>query len=242
MNFVILCLVTHLLPPAVAEIKSPMRTLPTASAPTSPNNPSLGTEPKVPAKGFSKSSLKVSSNSSANTLSKTSSPKPSSNPKAPFTPPNEERLDKAIAEAEKKLREGKMNKYASTSVSKTQTSVDTQIEVRQNKGGDLIQATNTALEKAATPTVQTHSQFVEQAHAGLVRDALAVFYHECGFYPDALDKLMQPTEQQPSCLHGTKQAPLANTPQNRDTIEKLTYLPYGYDDFEISLRLYWTRD
>lgn len=90
--------------------------------------------------------------------------------------------------------------------------------------------------------VQTKSQFVEQQHAGLIRDALAVFYHECGFYPDTLDKLFQTTEQQPSCLHGTKQAPLANTPQNRDTIERLTYMPFGYDDFEISLRLFWTRE
>lgn len=97
-------------------------------------------------------------------------------------------------------------------------------------------------ERLVPPAAQTHSQFVEQAHAGLVRDALAVFYHECGFYPDTLDKLLRPTEQQPSCLHGTRQAPLADNPQNQDTLQKLTYMPFGYDDFELSIRLYWTRE
>ncbi len=89
---------------------------------------------------------------------------------------------------------------------------------------------------------ETKTQFVEQKDAGLIRDALGVFYSQCGFYPDQLDKLFEPTELQPSCLHGTKQAPLKPTPQNKNTIAQLSYTPFGYDDFELSIRLYWTRE
>lgn len=96
--------------------------------------------------------------------------------------------------------------------------------------------------KAPTGVVETKSQFVEQKDVGLVRDALAVFYQECGFYPDSLERLTQPTEKQASCLHGSKQAPLSDTARMQETLKKLIYMPYGYDDFELSVRLFWTRD
>lgn len=85
-------------------------------------------------------------------------------------------------------------------------------------------------------------QFVEQKDASLVRDALGVYYHDCGFYPDTLEKLFIPTKQQQICQHGTDIPPLASTPENKVTITKLTYVPFGYDDFELSVKLYWTRD
>lgn len=106
----------------------------------------------------------------------------------------------------------------------------------------LVATLTPAKPETFNKVVQTKSQFVEQKDAGLVRDAISVFYNECGFYPDELEKLLQPTEKQPSCLHGTKQAPLKNSTENRSIIEKLTYVPFGYDDFELSLKLFWTRD
>jgi hypothetical protein len=93
-----------------------------------------------------------------------------------------------------------------------------------------------------------HSNWVEYKKVDQIRKSLARYYTECGFYPEDLTKLTEQTAHDKDCKSfGSKEArrwppPLPDTRENRETMEHLIYMPYGYHDYELSMRLFWTRD
>ncbi len=87
-----------------------------------------------------------------------------------------------------------------------------------------------------------NSNFVDRKEAEKVRDALGKYYEACGVFPDQLGRLLEPNTKQPDCPNGVPKALLEPTAVNKDTVSKLTYTPFGYQDYEVGLRLFWTRD
>lgn len=87
-----------------------------------------------------------------------------------------------------------------------------------------------------------HSGWVDRAQADEVRVALDRYFAICGQYPDQLAQLFESTTKSQDCPSGTGEVPMKDTATNRDTVAKLTYMPFGYQDYELSVRLFWTRD
>lgn len=93
-----------------------------------------------------------------------------------------------------------------------------------------------------------HSNWIERKQIDKVRKALQRYYTECGFYPEDLAKLFDLTANDKNCRSfGIKDAkrwpaPLQDIRENREAVERLNYTPFGYHDYELSMRVFWTRD
>jgi hypothetical protein len=93
-----------------------------------------------------------------------------------------------------------------------------------------------------------HSGWIERKQVEQIRKSLQRYYSECGFYPEKLDNLFEITANEKSCrssgVKGANKwpAPLKDSSENREAVASLQYTPYGYHDYELSIRLLWTRD
>ena len=105
----------------------------------------------------------------------------------------------------------------------------------------LHEATARGLDDEAL-IARTKTCFVSQQEAGAVKAALEKFYLACGFFPDQLDQLLEPPSEQQDCRSGEKNAFLPATWVNKELLKKFTYTPFGYNDYELSTRLFWTQD
>ncbi len=85
------------------------------------------------------------------------------------------------------------------------------------------------------------SNYVDRKEAEKIRVALEQYYEACAVFPDQLDRLFEPASKQPDCPNGVK-ALLEPSAVNKDTVSKLVYTPFGYQDYELGMRLFWTRD
>lgn len=92
-----------------------------------------------------------------------------------------------------------------------------------------------------TLAARTQTNFVNQKEVKVVQVALEKFYVSCGYFPDQLDRLMDSQTAPQNCRSPLREPPLAPTAVHRDLISRLNYTPYGYDDYELSLRLVWTQ-
>jgi len=84
------------------------------------------------------------------------------------------------------------------------------------------------------------SNWVDRDQVDQIRKSLDFYYTDCGHYPDNLEILFEPPKK-PLCHNEGGDPPLASNSTNRDTVSKLIYTPYGYQDYELSIRLFTTR-
>lgn len=90
---------------------------------------------------------------------------------------------------------------------------------------------------------QTHayeSTWVDREQAEQVAKALDHFYNQCGQFPDALEKLFE-VPVKGECDRPGGEPALKTTNTNRDTVSKMRYTPFGYHDYELTVRLFGTR-
>jgi hypothetical protein len=92
-----------------------------------------------------------------------------------------------------------------------------------------------------TPIQAQNSNWVERKQIERIQLALHKYSADCGFFPEDLSKLLEPSTKERECRNPRKTATLKDTPENRETVERLIYIPYGYHDYELSMRLYWTQ-
>lgn len=112
------------------------------------------------------------------------------------------------------------------------------VTMPSNRNSAMETAPNKPLDEILA--ARTSTNFVPAKDVQRVRLALEKFYLSCGYFPDQLERLLDAQTAPQNCKTPLKEPALAATIANRDLISRLNYTPYGYDDYELSLRLVWT--